>query len=235
MSRSRQVVHGASEVTLNIPQLLEAIAGLAWPLLAAIVLWKLFPVVKDIAKSRAFTIKVGSMELSVQEATEQLRASLEDLQKKVGELRAQTGQAVPASVTSTAQVPAVTPRRVVWVDDNPANNAFEIARLKDEGVEVVQVTSTDEAMGVLVVRQTAVRAVISDMVRREGGALNWKAGVELIQQLRNAGLTVPIFIYGSVRAVEQTRNQALAVGGNGATSSSVELFELRRDALGTMA
>lgn len=220
---------------MNIPQFLEALAGLAWPALAAVVLWKLFPLVKDIVKSRAFTIKVGSMELSVQEATEQLRASLEDVQKKVEELRAQTGQKTVAVAPSAPPKPPLIPRRLVWVDDKPANNALEIARLRDDGVEVVEVTSTAEALNLLVGRKLPVRAVISDMVRREGGLQNWTSGVELIQQLRSAGLSMPIFVYGSARALEQTRERVLAAGGNGATASSVELFEMLREPLNAVA
>lgn len=220
---------------MNIPQLLEALAGLAWPVLAAVILWKLFPLVKEIAKSRAFTIKVGSMELSVQEATEQLRANLEDLQKKVEELRAQTGHKTAAVAPVAPQGPALAPQRLVWVDDKPANNALEIARLRDEGVEVVQVTSTEDALRLLVVEQLAVRAVISDMARRERDQLNWKAGIDLIRQLRNAGLSIPIFVYGSARALEKARDEVRAVGGNGATASSVELFEMLRGALNATA
>ena len=87
------------------------------------------------------------MELSVQEATEQLRTNLEDLQKKVEELRAQTGHETPAIAASAPQQAAVVPRRIVWVDDKPANNAFAIARLQDDDVEVVQVTSTEDVNG----------------------------------------------------------------------------------------
>jgi CheY-like chemotaxis protein len=87
---------------------------------------------------------------------------------------------------------------------------------------------------VLVADRLSVHAVISDMARREHGELNWKAGLELIQQLRKAGLSIPIFIYGSARALEKTRDEVLAVGGNGATASSIELFEMLRGALNVM-
>jgi CheY-like chemotaxis protein len=218
---------------VDVPQLVDAMAALAWPVLGGVVLWKLFPFIKDIAKSRAFSIKVGNMELSVQEATEQLRRTLEDLQKKVEELRSQAGQR-SASVASVAPVarPVVAPRRIVWVDDNPSNNAFEIARLRDDGVEIIELLSTEEAVRKLVAHQFPVRAVVSDMVRREDGVYNQKAGIALVQQLRSAGLPVPVFIYCSARALQRTRDEALAAGANGVTASSVELFELLQEALG---
>ena len=218
-----------------MPQLLEALALFAWPLIAAVVLWRVFPLVKEIVKSRAFTVKVGNMEISVQETTDQLRASLEDVQKKVEQLRAHMGHKTAPVSTNASAALAIAPRRVVWVDDRPENNALEIARLRDDRVEVIEVTSTEDALRILVDQRLDVRAVISDMVRREGNAPNRKAGLELIQQLRSAGLSVPIFVYGSARALEQTRDQVLAVGGSGATASSVELFEMLSEVLGATA
>ncbi|GLQ76560.1 hypothetical protein GCM10007881_00750 [Mesorhizobium huakuii] len=47
----------------------EAIASLAWPALAAIVLYRLWPTINDILKKDGTTIKVGSLEISISEAT----------------------------------------------------------------------------------------------------------------------------------------------------------------------
>ena len=215
---------------MEISELINAIAGLAWPILAAVLVWRLFPVVREIAKSRSFSIKVGGMELTVQEATEQLRLSLEDLQQKVGELRAQSRVAPTAVPLHKDESPS--PRRIAWVDDNPVNNAYEIARLHNEGVEVVELTSTEDAFRTLVKKQVPVRAVISDMGRREGGMYNDKAGIDLVRQLRAASLEVPIFVYSSTKALTRSREEVLAEGANGATASSVELYELLREPLG---
>ena len=214
----------------DIPRLIEAIAGLIWPILAAFLVWRLFPIVHEIAKSRSFSIKVGGMELTVQEATEQLRLSLEDLQQKVRELRSQPGEEVSAAslVREGENLP---PRRILWVDDNPTNNAFEITYLRNKGIEVVELTSTDDAIRALVGNQVPVCAVISDMVRREGGTRNYRAGINLVRQLREANLELPIFIYSSTKALAHSREEVLKVGANGATASSVELYELLREPL----
>jgi hypothetical protein len=58
-----------------------------------------------------------------------------------------------------------------------------------------------------------------------------RAGATLAEQLRAAGITVPIFIYSSAKGVERAREEVQAVGGNGATSSMVELFEMIRNPL----
>ena len=215
---------------MDVPGLIDALAGLAWPLLAAVVAWRLFPTLKEIARSRAFAIKVGKVELSVQEANEKLRRQIGDLQNKVLEIRANTDRRPRGETAGTGALAAL-PKRLVWVDDNPANNAYEIARLREDGVEVVELTSTAEALTALVSEQLPTRAVISDMVRREAGKYNQEAGLDLIRRLREAGLTVPIFVYCSSRALKRTEGEVMSAGGNGAMASAVELMERLREVL----
>lgn len=215
---------------MDIPRLLEAVGSLAWPTLAAIVIWRGFPFLRQLLQSRGFAVKVGGMELTVQEASDQLRQQVEDLQRKLSEVRQQTQTAAataPPAPTPTAAVP----RRVVWVDDVPANNAYEIARLRDDGVEVIQCMSTEEALQLLLGQRVAARVVVSDMGRKENGVYRPRAGASLIEQLRDAGVTTPVFIYSSARGLDRARDEVFAVGGNGATSSMVELFEMIRGPL----
>jgi hypothetical protein len=68
--------------------LVDALATLALPLLLLFMLWRLWPVLRGIFETRKFTIKLAGFELSAQEATDQLRAQLEDLQVKVAALSA---------------------------------------------------------------------------------------------------------------------------------------------------
>ena len=215
---------------MDIPRLIGAIAVLAWPILAAVLVWRLFPIVHEIAKSRNFSITVGGMQLTVQEATDQSRHRLEDLQKKVEELRAKSNQKKPVAVPLNKDERPL-PRRIAWVDDNPVNNAYEIARLRNDGVEVVKLISTEDAVRTLIEEQVPVRAVISDMVRREGSMYNDKAGIELVRQLRAASLEVPIFVYSSTKALTRSCKEVLAEGATDATASSVELYEMLREPL----
>lgn len=227
---------------MDIAKLIESLASLAWPVIAAVLLWYLFPIVREIARSRAFTVKVGEMEVSVQEASEQLRQQIEDLQKKVSELRTRQTLGAspeeslkfqPEALREAAPQPTDTSPspQVLWVDDKPAGNAYEIARLRDAGVEVSEVTTTDEALRLLT-GGSQFNAIITDMGRREGLSFRSQAGLDLIRAARAARVSSPIFVYATRKRVERTRDEVMLAGGNGATASTVELFEMLRGALG---
>jgi CheY-like chemotaxis protein len=218
-----------------ISKLVEALGKVAWPILAAYLLWRLFPAVLRVVQSRAFKVKVGEMEISVQEASDQLQTQVSDLQKNVEALRgkldpaetpgpdADTGPQVKPLKSATQPSLA---RRLLWVDDRPSNNAFEVARLQGEGIEVLEARTTEEAMRIAVSGRFPISAVVSDMGRREDGEYRAKAGVQLITALQRAGLAIPVFVYSSQRYIERTRDDVLQAGGAGATASPVELFEM---------
>ena len=204
-------------------------------------LWRLFPIIRDIARSRAFSVKVGEMQVSVQDASEQLRKQIEDLQQKVSELRTKHRlTAIPeASNTYVDSVPSAVPERLVqtmaphvlWVDDDPTNHAYEIARLRDAGVEVSEVMTTDETLRLLE-SGARVSAIVTDMGRNEGRSYRSQAGLDLIRAARAAGVSCPIFVYAGRKKIERTRDEVKLASGNGATWSTVELFEMLRTALG---
>ncbi len=202
-----------------------ALADMAWPLLTAVVLWKLWPTILDIARSRMVVVRIAGMEISVQDAAEQLGRSVGDLQRKVGELRSD----LPGG--AAAETPRLLARpRVAWVDDVPENNAYEIARLRSDGVGVLQMLSTREAVQVLVDEGRPVDVVISDMGRQEGGTFNGRAGIELIRALRAEDFDKAIYVYCSSDSAETMRDEVERAGAQGITSSQVELFEMLRRA-----
>lgn len=216
-----------------IATILDALSKLAWPILVAVILWKLYPSIRGIIESRGFTVKVGEMEVTVQEASDQLRIQVEDLQEKVSALRLQVegGQAskeLTLAARPRAAEEAAPVKRILWIDDNPENNAFEIAKLRDDGLQIVQATSTDEAMSIILSGRLEVDAIISGMGRHERGKNQPEAGLTLIQEVRGAAVQTPIFVYASPRAVARYRDKIREAGGTGATASPIELFELIR-------
>jgi CheY-like chemotaxis protein len=227
------------KIPAELPKLIEALTSFAWPVFAAIFLWKIYPSLRQVIDSRQFAIKIGGMEVSVQQASENLAAQVADLQEKVSELRAaldERAKNVPAqpvredTAKSPDAVSAQHPtkaRRILWVDDHPQNNVFEIAKLRAEGIDVKEVPSTTEAMRLLISGREPFGLVISDMGRRENGQYRAKAGLILIENIRSAGLhDLPIVVYASPRYLERTRDEVREAGGNAATASPVEIFEI---------
>jgi len=211
----------------------DFIAKAAWPIIAAVLLWFLYPALAAIIRSRSFSIKVAGMEVSVQDATEQLRTQIDDLQRQVIALR--TG--APAATTTAAASsrrpksgpdaspsPASARRRILWVDDNMSNNAFQIAQLNDAGITVVKSSSTADAMAILK-GSAPFDAVISDMGRREQGAWQGEAGLGLLREMRSNGHDEPFIVYSSRAYATRHDAEVRKAGGDGATSSPVELLE----------
>lgn len=114
---------------------------------------------------------------------------------------------------------------VLWVDDNPTNNAQEVAQLRQAGVKVIEAASTEEAMQTII-GWWKIDFIISDMGRRESGGYRAKAGLILIEAVRRAGIKIPIYVYTSTRYLEQNNEAVIAAGGNGATASFTELLSL---------
>lgn len=213
-------------------KLLEALATVAWPIIVGVLLWKLFPAIRGIVTSRNFSVKIGSAELSVQDATEQIRTQIEDLQKQVILLRA--GRAPQAAAEPLASdVSAEAPRtgRLLWVDDKPSNNAIELSQIMNAGIDVEQVCSTAEALGAME-SGANFAAVISDMGRMEDGRFRPDAGLALLGAMRAKRMDQPFMVYTSKRSAPLFDQQVRERGGFGATASPVVLLEWIHKSLG---
>jgi CheY-like chemotaxis protein len=210
---------------IEVPKIVEALSKFAWPVLAAVVIWKLYPGIRQIIDSRGFTVKIGDMEVTVQQASDQIRSQIEDLQRALSAQPRLTEQSrvvdAPAPQASTGGV-----HRILWVDDNPTNNAYEIAKLTSDGFDVSQAPSTAAALGILQGGDLEVDAIISDMGRQEGGSYDPDAGLKFIEEARKAGIKTPIFVYTTARHAARTRDRVAEAGGNGTTKSALELFEM---------
>lgn len=83
-------------------------------------------------------------------------------------------------------------KRVLWVDDVPANNVTERDLLgKKFNISWDIARSTSEAMKK--VSETTFDLIISDMGRQEGP----KAGYDLLHGIRSRGLSVPFVVYSN--------------------------------------
>jgi CheY-like chemotaxis protein len=238
---------------MTAARIIEAIGSLLWPLLVAVVLIRVVPhipgVVADLRRAmrtRAFMVKVGGVELSVEEATEQLRRQVADLQTHMVAQLAERDEpapsgrrdppAPPGAGPTGAQAPARPgqgPPTILWVDDDPDANTLELAKLRDDGVEVLLARSTAEAMDVLSLRR-GVRAIVTDLGRAEDGEFRSHAGLALLRQLHEAEQDQPVVVYTSARRVELDRQDALDAGAVAVTSSPTELFAALRRILAAL-
>ena len=228
---------------MTAARIIEAIGSLLWPLLVAVLLIRVLPHVPSLVaelrramRTRAFTVKIGGAELTVEEATEQLRRQVTDLQTHMAVQLAERGElggAAPATAEEAAGPPPGQGRpTILWVDDQPGDHTLELAKLRDDGVEVLLARSTAEAMDVLSLRR-GVQAIVTDLVRSEDGEFRSHAGLALLRQLKEAEQDQPVLVYTDGRRAELDRQDALDAGATVVTASPVDLFVALRRLLST--
>jgi CheY-like chemotaxis protein len=203
-----------------------SLTGLVWFALVAFVVWKLLPAIRTIVESRGFTIKAGGAEISVQQASDTLAHGVDDLREQLSALKAQVeaGAGAPAASPIAAGVPQL--RRVLWIDDHPENNVYEIQALHRKDVAVDQVTTTADGLNAVLHATLPYDVVITDIGRKENGEDRPQAGLDFIQRMRKADPKTPVFVYASAAAVGRLSEQITAAGASGATSSATELLEM---------
>lgn len=115
----------------SLSKLLSSLSSLAWPVLFAFLIFKFSDPLKKLiesARGRKFTIKVAGNELTMEEASEQQRQIINDVQSKLAELEKRL--ATSSEVTFLPDFsPTQNSKRILWVDDSPKNNSFIVASL----------------------------------------------------------------------------------------------------------
>ena len=98
-------------------------------------------------------------------------------------------------------------QRVLWVDDRPEGNHFEISALAKLQIEVVTARSTDEALQLIAADAEGFGLVISDWERAGEPA---QAGLQLLAGLRQAGINWPLVFYHGANTAQRSRRAAKA-------------------------
>lgn len=110
-------------------------------------------------------------------------------------------------------------RNVLWVDDNPANNASIVKHLNGKGLNTVISLNNNDALEKL--SSIEFELIISDM-NRDGNSLE---GIDLIESIRAKDNLVPIIIYSSSAAADSSKiNRAMSSGANLVTSNYKQLI-----------
>ena len=235
---------------MTAARIIEAIGSLLWPLLVAVVLIRVLPhvpaLVADLRRAmrtRAFTVRVAGAELTVEEATEQLRRQVTDLQTHMAiQLADRDGAGpppppAPGSAAGTGEAAGASGGgrpTLLWVDDRPDDHALELAKLRDDGIEVLLARSTAEALDVLSLRR-GVHAVVTDLGRSEDGEFRTHAGLALLRQLKEAEHDQPVLVYTEAARAQLDRQDALDAGAALVTASPVELLAALRRILAAPA
>jgi CheY-like chemotaxis protein len=204
----------------SMAKLISALSSLAWPALFGIVLYKFYQPLKiliESARSRKFIIKVAGNELTMEEASEQQRMIVNDIQSKLAEVekRLASIQTVNPNSESTNTIKN---KHILWVDDNPRNNSYLVASLQEKGHTVDFALSTDEAIAKFTSQSYDI--VISDMGRPDDG----KAGITLVKQIRALSPGVPFYIFCGAWAARSFHDEALKNGATDITSSGTTLL-----------
>jgi CheY-like chemotaxis protein len=204
----------------SVAEVLRALTDLAWPTLVAVVLWRSRHQIKEIvesAKTRKFTVKVAGNELTMEEAADQQRKLMSGLQSQILALQSEAGGGGLSFGLAGAGPVQAGPRKILWVDDHPRNNATMVAYLEDLSIEVVTASSTAGALAKL--RGGRFGRIITDVGRSEEGGFVEDAGLRLIQEVRSEGEETPIIVYAGRRAVEAFGDRARAAGATEVTDN----------------
>lgn len=212
-----------------LAQNVEAIASLVWALIALLVFILLFPVVKKMLSKGDVSIKVGNMELSIQQATTQLTTNVIDIERQIMDLKCELDEATHKKITIS---PAAQKKewRILWVTENHKSHAFEIAYLERDGVDVIKANSNKEAIDILKDEASSIDAIITGINRKENNIQNPKAGLELVKKVKSLGYPTEVFVMCSPENVRQYYDQLKAAGAKEATSSPMKLLSFLKEA-----
>ncbi len=216
---------------LRLPEFWSAVSALVWPLALLVLVLALRAPIAALLSRETVKLSVAGVEISVADAARRANADLVKLQERVAELESRLeldeeawAEAGGPSPTPDAAV-ARTPSRsfsILWVDDHPANNAFLVSRLEEEGLRERGERTTADAMRAL--GQEPLDVVVTDLGREEEGRRNAMAGLDLIRAMRAAGHGQPVMVYAGVRALEH-REALQSAGAEVVTGVGVDVFK----------
>ena len=166
---------------------------------------------------------------------DEMRAAQQRLERRavvaVTDLR-KVAEPAPESAATALPEQQLPPRHVLWVDDQPRGNSWEIDQLQQQGIRVTTRTSTEDALADLSANPKEYGVVITDMAR----GFDRRAGYTLLKGMRDRDIQISVIIYAGAGAGSAERNaEARDRGAIGSTDSPIRLFEMVARALQTQA
>lgn len=125
-------------------------------------------------------------------------------------------------------IDALKNRSVIWVDDSPQNNVYEVHLLELLGLKVIQVTSNTDAISMLKDSGQRTHVVISDIHRPVGEP----SGIDLLESFATHSVDIPLIYY--ITKVDERKPWPASSNGTkafGLTNRPDELLHLLLDVL----
>ena len=113
--------------------------------------------------------------------------------------------------------------RVLWADDNQANNEIERARLRPEGIAFDNVVSTEEAVAQLALESSSYDLVITDLGRQHSSDRSVTAGSEFLKNPKVKDTGPPVIVYAGTWAVKQ-RDELVGLGASEVMANREQLI-----------
>lgn len=161
----------------------------------------------DSAENKIAELKI-TIEKSFEQVESHIRVRQEEVDKWLVELsRPSQGADHASSPQDDSYQERIYGRRILWVDDNPANNSYQVELLTSFGARVEQVRTTEEALS-SIKSGRKYDLLISDMNRHK----NPKAGLEMLAKLQEEKSSVPVIFFSTRSSLQQFGDEALSSG-----------------------
>ena len=125
------------------------------------------------------------------------------------------------STAPTSTILSLHGRSILWVDDEPIDNVYEVSILKRFGANVLSARSTKEALAFL--NRGNFDLIISDVHRNENGISNPNAGYELLEELDRTKRKIPFIFYTNKLAYLDPSKTRSAYGAADTPAKLIEL------------
>jgi CheY-like chemotaxis protein len=192
----------ANEITQSVLRFLEMITQ--WSVIVLIIVLLLRRQLIEFLPALIRRIRKASVGgASVEFASEAITAFAETVEKGIDQRREQPDEAMDFIKEQLDKLVQAAPqekpskplegRSILWVDDTPANNAYETNYLKNLGASITPVLSTINAEAE--VKRSSFNLIISDVARTEEGKVNRRAGYDLLTLLQDIRPQMPVVLY----------------------------------------
>jgi CheY-like chemotaxis protein len=195
------------------------VSAVAWPIVVVVVAALFRRPLQGLLSGEQVALSMAGVSITSQRSAEAVRMLVRANAKHPGRTLLFWRAASQVHVISQAVERLGHQPRLLWVDDLPSNNRFEVGALRSLGISVNQVTSTQQAL--TETAQSRYDVVVTDM----GRPPHADAGYQLIEALRRQRCAIPVAIYASSRSKEHF-NQSIASGAVGCTNTASELFRM---------